>query len=349
MPSLPDTLRVTAARCPQREGLVFADRRRTYGELHAEVERTAAALAAAGVRPGDRVLLMAGNSDAFVITAYAVLRTGAILSPANPRNAAPELAHQIGDSGASAVIHAEEHAEVVRAAVEQAGTGPVVLSWPALVEAAESGAEPLDLVVGESDDALLLYTSGTTGAAKGALFDHHRAQWVAVSISGAAGYRDGDRTLHVAPLYHAAQLTLALFAGTALGMTHVVAPAFEPSTVADTLARERISVFFGVPTMYQFLLRLPDLAARDLSAWRVGMFGAAPMPAHTARELAATLPTVELYQLCGQTEGGPAASTPVPTRSRPARRPAAGTRCRTPRPASSPSTVPTSSRARSAS
>ena len=305
MPSLPDTLRTAAARCPDREALVFGAHRRTYRELHAEVERTAAALTARGVVPGDRVLLMSPNSDAFVVAAYAALRTGAILSPANPRNAAPELAHQLRDSGAAALLHATEHADIVADGVERAATSPVVLSLPDLAEAATEGHPPPEHVVDEFDDALLLYTSGTTGAAKGALFDHHRTLWVGISMAGMAGYRDGDRTLHVAPLYHAAQLTLLLFAGTPLAMTHIVLPGFEPAMVADTMARERISVYFGVPTMYQFLLRLPDFTDRDLSAWRVGLFGAAPMPGDTVRALIAAVPEVELYQLCGQTEAGP--------------------------------------------
>ncbi|MEC3975757.1 class I adenylate-forming enzyme family protein [Amycolatopsis sp. H20-H5] len=305
MPSIPDTLRTTVARCPDREALVFGDRRRTYRELHRDVEAAAAALAARGIAPGDRVLLMSPNSDTFVIAAYAALRTGAILVPANPRNAPPELAHLITDSGAAAVLYAAEVAEVAATGVEQAGTSPLLLSLDELSALATEDHPQLAHLPAESDDALLVYTSGTTGSPKGALFDHHRSLWCAVNMATTTGYRDGDRTLHVAPLYHAAQLCLVLFAGTGLAMTHVVAPAFDPVVVADLMARERVSVFFGVPTMYQFLLRLPDFADRDLSAWRIGMFGAAPMPPDTARALAKTLPGVNLYQLCGQTEAGP--------------------------------------------
>jgi fatty-acyl-CoA synthase len=305
MPSIPGTLRTTAARCPDREALVFAGTRRNYREFHQEVERTAAALAARAIRPGDRVLLIAPNSDAFAIAAYAVLRTGAILVPANPRSAPPELAHLIRDSGVVAVLHAPEISAVVAKGIAQCEASPMVLALPELAGEAAREHPPVAHLPAEADDALLLYTSGTTGAPKGALFDHHRALWVAANQTGVVGYHDGDRTLHVAPLYHAAELCLVLFPGTLLGMTHVIAPAFDPAAVADLMERERISVFFGVPTMYQFLLRLPDLTARDLSAWRVGMFGAAPMPPDAVRQLASTLPWVALYQLCGLTEAGP--------------------------------------------
>ena len=305
MPSISDTLRTTAARCPDREALVFGATRCSYRELHLQVERTAAALAACGISPGDRVLLMSPNSDAFVIAAYAALRAGAILVPANPRNAPPEVAHLVTDSGASAVLYAPEVEAVVAPGVAQSGMSPLLISLPELAGLAVAEHPAVVHIPAESDDALLLYTSGTTGAPKGALFDHHRALWVAANITGTVGYRDGDRTMHVAPLYHAAQLTLVLFAGTALAMTHVVVPRFEPAEVADLIEAERISVFFGVPTMYQFLLRLPDFADRDFSAWRVGMFGAAPMPANSVRALAAALPGVALFQLCGQTEAGP--------------------------------------------
>lgn len=114
-----------------------------------------------------------------------------------------------------------------------------------------------------------------------------------------------DRNLHVAPMYHCAELVLFVLAGFSMGTTHVVLPAFDPAAVADTLEKHRITVFLGVPTMYQMMLTLPDLTTRDLSAWRLGFFGAAPMPPSAAAKLVTTLPHVGFFQLCGQTEGGP--------------------------------------------
>ena len=340
MPSIPDTLRYTAARCPDREALVFGSRRTTYRQFHDQVEQVAARLAAGGLAPGDRALLISNNSDLFVVAAYAVLRAGAILVPVNPRSAAPELAYLLTDSGATVVLHAPEFAGVVSTAVEQAATTEPV-RWalgPASASDDLFAESPVPLEVlphqpVEADDAVIVYTSGTTGKPKGALFDHHRSLWVGNNLMGALGYREGDRVLHVAPLYHAAELCMLVWPGTMLGMTHVVAAAFDPVEVADTLAAERISLFFGVPTMYQFLLRLPDLAERDLSAWRVGLFGAAPMPAATVEQLVATLPGVLLFQLCGQTEAGPGGiySPPEDVAARPdasGRYPFPNTECR---------------------
>jgi fatty-acyl-CoA synthase len=87
--------------------------------------------------------------------------------------------------------------------------------------------------------------------------------------------------------------------------THIIVRQFEPGAVLDLLERERVSLFFGVPTMYQAMLAHPSFAGRDLAAWRTGIFGAAPMPGHVVTQLLEACPEVELMQACGQTEGGP--------------------------------------------
>ncbi|MDN5758699.1 MAG: AMP-binding protein, partial [Tomitella sp.] len=171
--------------------------------------------------------------------------------------------------------------------------------------AAERPAQHVDAEVAESDDAEILYTSGTTGRPKGALFDHYRMMWETAAFIGMVGLKDEDRLLHVAPLYHSAELNLMLLPGTFVGATHVVHSGFDPAAVLDTLEEERITMMFGVPTMYQFLMRVPGVGDRDVSSWRTGMFGAAPMPPSAVEELVATFPGVEFIQLCGQTEAGP--------------------------------------------
>jgi fatty-acyl-CoA synthase len=229
----------------------------------------------------------------------------------SPASAPPEISYLLEDSGAAVFAFDPAAAAAVTMALE-AGRPPMAVAlgvaegFGDLTElAASAPGEEVTDAVSETDDALILYTSGTTGRPKGALFDHHRVMWAGFTFVASCGMRVGDRFLHVAPLYHAAELGIMLIPGTMIGAKHVILPRFDPATVLDTLESERITMFFGVPTMYQFLLRLPDLADRDLSCWRTGLFGAAPMPASAVERLVTALPQVSFIQLCGQTEGGP--------------------------------------------
>lgn len=313
MPTIASTLRDTAARVPDRIAVLFGDTSYSYAELDTVVDKVAAELTARGLRKGDRIALLAPSSDRFIVAFYAVHRIGAVFVPINPASSAPEVAYIVRDSGARLLIHDPALASVVSAVVDGGlpddvqvvALGPNPDHDDLIAAAAVREHTAVDDDVAESDDAQILYTSGTTGNPKGALFDHHRAMWTAVTMLGTCGIRDADRMLHVAPLYHAAELCLMLIPGTLVGATHVVHAGFDPAKVLDDLEQHRITMFFGVPTMYQFLLRQPDLRRRDLSAWRTGMFGAAPMPPSAVEELVATLPGVDLIQLCGQTEAGP--------------------------------------------
>ena len=314
MPTIDGALRATASRIPDADAIKFGNVELTYGQLDEAVERAACALVDLGVIKGDRVALMSTNSDVFVIAFYASQRLGAILVPVNPSSAPPEIEYLLDDSGAAVFLF---HPALV-AAVDTAVANGLPSSCRHVVALGAIGdhrdllalADDTDtplphLELSEDDDALILYTSGTTGKPKGALFDHHRILWVGVNTIATCGMRAGDRFLHVAPLFHSAELCLMLMPGTLIGAQHVVLGGFDPTAVLDTMESERITMFFGVPTMFQFLLKAPDLATRDLSTWRTGLFGAAPMPASAVEQLVTTLPQVEFMQLCGQTEGGP--------------------------------------------
>jgi acyl-CoA synthetase (AMP-forming)/AMP-acid ligase II len=292
---------------------VFADRSYIYAELDRVVTRTAHALTAAGLRTGDRMLLMAANSDGFYIVLYAAWRLGALVVPVNPASPAPELQYFLEDSGAALLVFDAAVEQAVRKREQLPAptlvAGPIALGpvdgYPDLFDLAASQPDtPPDVQVVETDDSAIHYTSGTTGRPKGALFDHHRTLWVGIIGALTFGLRDGDRILHVAPMYHGAELAMTIV-GTQVAATHVILPAFTPDGVLDALERHQITAFLGVPTMYQLLLRHPSLPNRDLSAWRIGVFGAAPMPASAVQAAIHALPHVQLIQACGQTEGGP--------------------------------------------
>ncbi|WLP91633.1 AMP-binding protein [Gordonia sp. NB41Y] len=312
MATLHGQLTRNAHRLPDKTALIFGDTEHTYRGLDELTDRYANALISLGVQKGDRVGLMSANSDRFLIAFYGALKAGAIVSPFNPRSTARELHYLLEDSGATVLLFAGATVAAV-AGLDRLEPAPDVRilsidgtdgydDLHALAVSTPAHAPGVD--VAEDDDCIIIYISGTTGRPKGAFFDHHRMLWVGHSVS-ALGLNIFDRQLHVAPLYHCAELVLFALSGLSLGTTHVVLAEFEPAAVADALAEHRISVFLGVPTMYQMMLRLPDLTERDLSAWRLGFFGAAPMPASMVSRLVETLPTVGFVQLCGPTEGGP--------------------------------------------
>lgn len=312
MPTLSGLLRSTARRVPETIALTFAGRSYTYAELDAEVDRVAHALSRLGLTAGDRFALLGTNSDHFVISFYAALRVGAAAIPINPASATPELRYLLSDSGATVLAFdpalVDSVDEAVTAGLPETTQRVVSLGRApghADLFTSPAGSSEFSDVGGDSDLALVLYTSGTTGDPKGAMFDHRRSLWATTALMAGIGYRAGDRFLHAAPLYHGAQLCVMLIPAITLGATNVVLPGFEPTAVLDALESEQISVFLGVPTMYQFLLRDPSVRARDLTKLRIGIFGAAPMPVTVVQELAELLPSTALTHLCGQTEGGP--------------------------------------------
>jgi fatty-acyl-CoA synthase/feruloyl-CoA synthase len=309
MPTIGGTVVLNARRVPDHEALVAGPtgaQRWTWSELDAEVGRVAGALEAAGLRHGDRLALMSGNRPDVLITTFAALRLGALVVPVNARLAAPEVAHLLHDSAATVVVAeavldpvvdtAADGLSSVRFSLGEGGRHPDLLSIAA-TPVAENRAS-------EDDDAYILYTSGTTGRPKGVLLDHHRAVWAAMAQVLSLGLRDGERYLHLGPLYHSGGVVFTN-ATTLLGGTNVLLGAFDPGALLEAVERERITALLGVPTMYEFLLRHPDVGTRDLSSWRTGVFGAAPMAASTIELLVETFPTTSFFQQCGQTEAGP--------------------------------------------
>jgi acyl-CoA synthetase (AMP-forming)/AMP-acid ligase II len=314
VPTIPSEIVRNALRAPERDALVFGARRTTWAEYARRTEAYATVLRDLGVTRGDRCALMAANSDEFILAAHAVLRAGGILVPINPRLAAPEVAYVIRDSGSRLLLFdAALQALVDELPGRDLGAEPP-LRLPLgdsrdgddlAGRGAHAHAGRLDVPVAPDDDAIILYTSGTTGFPKGVLHDHHRLFWAGLAQLPTCGLREAERYLHVAPLYHGAGVTLTT-AMTIVAGTNVVLPGFDPATVLETIERERITAMLGVPTMFQFLLRHPDLGSRDLSSWRVGIFGAAPMPEVAVRAMLDALPNVAMVQQCGQTEAGPA-------------------------------------------
>ncbi|MFO7264241.1 MAG: long-chain fatty acid--CoA ligase [Bacillaceae bacterium G1] len=306
------TLAINASRIPHHEALVCEGRRYTYRQLNEMVNRMAHGLLKCGIRKGDKISLVMTNSDYFVISYYAILKVGGVVVPINFRLTPPEIQYILDHSDSCMVIvDADLAPGVMEAARSVPAIRKVVVAGQPTVEGAEpweslldESTEEPDVPVDESDDCEILYTSGTTGRPKGALFDHHRILYVGINVIAGLGVNPRDRLLHVAPLFHSAQLNLFLVSGTFVGATHVVMRQFHPVDVMKTIQEEKITLFFGVPTMYSYLLQVPA-GTYDLRSVQRCAYGAAPMAPELVKQSMALFRTDQFYNLCGLTEAGP--------------------------------------------
>jgi acyl-CoA synthetase (AMP-forming)/AMP-acid ligase II len=295
------------ARNPEGEALVFGERRWTWRELDRQVARCAAGLRARGIVPGDRVALLLGNRDEFVVALYAIARLGAIAVPLNIREQKPELGFVLAHSGAALLIFEADLAERL----------PEPEAIPALrlriAVGLCDGAEPFTDLLGaeelqeaapeaEEDVAAILFTSGTTGRPKGAMLTHLGIVHSALHFQSAMGLSEADRALVAVPLTHVTGTIALTVAMARCAGTLVVMPSFKAADFLALMERERISYTLIVPAMYNLCLLQPDLGRYDLSAWRIGGFGGAPMPLPTIQRFAQLVPRLKLMNAYGATE-----------------------------------------------
>ncbi|MCB0963576.1 MAG: AMP-binding protein [Acidimicrobiales bacterium] len=263
---------------PAAGGGLHADLRWLTGaELDEASAAVAAALGARGVVPGDRLLLSAEPSVELVLAYVAALRAGAVVVPANTAYRARELAHVVADAHpVLAVVDDAERARIL------AGTepAPAVEDLAALVAdacgpgARSAGEVALDLA-GLDDPALIAYTSGTTGAPKGAVLSHGNLLASAEALRLAWRWTPEDRLVLPLPLFHLHGLGVGLGGTLHAGATVVLRPRFDPGDVLDAVAAHRATLLFGVPTTWSRLAATGRAA--ELASLRLGVSGSAPL------------------------------------------------------------------------
>jgi acyl-CoA synthetase (AMP-forming)/AMP-acid ligase II len=298
---------------PDKKAIIFEDKVYTYKEYNEEVNSIANALVAYGVKKGDKIAMMMKNSDQFAFVFYAILKAGAVVVPVNFRLTSKEAGYIINNSDSVIVFADEDLAETVEKAAD--GNEKVQLQIVTGSNAREnqlqlnsfrsSLVENPDVEVLESDDAEILYTSGTTGLPKGVVLDHHAVIHVALGNTIMFKMGTEDNLIHLAPLFHCAQLNLFLVPGTMLGCTQVIRKEFHPVQTLKDIDEHKISLFFGVPTMYNFLLQVPNRDQYELSSVTRCGYGAAPMPVALLNQAMDLFGTDQFFNMCGQTEGGP--------------------------------------------
>ena len=291
---LATVLRDTAERHAGVEALVDGDRRISYGEFAELVTVAAGRLAEAGVEAGDRVAIDLPNGWRYAVAYYGIQHLGAVAVLVNTRLAPPEVDFVLRDSGARLVVTTADEVDRVRP------------QTPALLvnDLTEHGPCPDLAPVEAAPEAIanLLYTSGTTGRPKGAMQTHGNCWANSATVATMAGLGTDDRTLLVAPLFHATGLNSQLNAFVAVGGTCVFTPRFDAAETLALLSRERITLFAGVATMLWLFLNRPEFAHTDLSALRVAVVGGSPAPESLLAAVAEALPHTELGNVWGQTE-----------------------------------------------
>ncbi|GAB1640704.1 long-chain-fatty-acid--CoA ligase [Krasilnikovia sp. MM14-A1259] len=335
--NLATLLEDSARRHPGRDAVVLGDTRLTYAQLDAAANQVANVLADRGVRPGDKVALSCPNLPYFPIAYYGILKAGAVVVPLNVLLKGREVAYHLADSQATAYLCFEGTAELPMGAEGFAGfqQAPgcehffLVTADPAAASPIEGATTLGSALAGqpatfatagtnETDTAVILYTSGTTGQPKGAELSHANLVLNALTCNRLFGSlaTEHERHLITLPLFHSFGSTVQMNAGISVASTLVLLPRFQPEQAVELLHREKITFFAGVPTMYWGLLGAlhdgVDVAeiARNM---RVAVSGGASLPVEIIKQFKERF-GVQILEGYGLSETSPVATFSDPER-----------------------------------
>ena len=299
-----------AERAPERLATVCGQRRRTWSEILERTRRAAGALRAHGLRRGERVAVLAMNSDRYVELLYAVAWCGGVLVPLNVRWANLENIAALTDCGACILCVDDTFsasADALREAVPslkqvihigEASISADALSYEALLE--ESA--PVDDAGGGEDDLYaVFYTGGTTGQTKGVMLSHGNAFAVTIGWLASLPLDLPPVHLHVGGMFHLSGAGYAWLTTMAEG-THVLLPKFEPLPVMRAIEAHRVTSSMMMPTMVNMLLTHPEFATHDLSSVRTCIYGGSPIPDRLLEAAIRDLPGWGFVHSYGMTE-----------------------------------------------
>ena len=320
--TLPRFLEEAARKWPSVVAVKFMGRKLTFSELDRAAGNFAAALAGLGLQPGSRVALHLPNCPQYVIAFYGTLRAGCIVTPCNPLYVERELAHQLNDSGAEAIITLSRFYPLVNKIKEKTGLKEIIVTnikdyLPGFLKTLytlakekkegdrvrlESGHRRLlDLLkqfashpVPEIEDdlekpACYMYTGGTTGVSKGAILTHRNILANALQVkSWVNDFQEGKEIiLGALPFFHSYGMSTALNLALVGGVTLIPVPQFKVKEILKLIHKEKPTLFPGVPTMYVAINNDPDVQKYDLSSIKVCISGAAPLPVEVQKQFEA--------------------------------------------------------------
>ena len=317
MANLSSVLEQAVASQPDRPAVRMDQLVLTYRQLHEAAAKVTALLSAAGIGPGDRVGLMLPNVPAFPIAFYGALGAGAIVVPMNPLLKSREVAYYLGDSGAKVLLAWHTAAGEAAKGAADAGAQMICVDEPDLAGLL-AGLAPLAswADAAADDDAVILYTSGTTGTPKGAQLTHGGlARNARLTAETLLNNSPDDVMMGCLPLFHVFGLTCGLNATVAAGGTLTLLPRFDPGKALEIIERDAVTIFEGVPTMYAAMLHHPDAEASHAASLRLCVSGGAAMPVEVLRGFEAKFGCV-ILEGYGLSETSPVASFNHPDKVR---------------------------------
>jgi fatty-acyl-CoA synthase len=270
---------------PDSAALVQDGRATSYAELHRDSTRLAHGLRDRGIGRGDRVAFLGLNSVELVVAMFATAKLGAVFVPVNTRLAAPELAFVLAHSGSGLLLVEDALADgVADVATEVGRLEKVVFHREAgrgldgIVPAATDPDAEIDEPVELDDLFMIQYTSGTSGRPKGVMLTHANVIWNVHNLLVDVDLTSAEVALVTAPLFHTAALNQVLFPTLLKGGTALIEARFDPVRAVDLIESERVTLLFGVTSMYLALAATPRFGVADLTSLRLALSGGAPIP-----------------------------------------------------------------------
>lgn len=309
-PLLHDLLGASAQRFPDRIAVTAGSRRISYGELHGRAAKLSERLVASGLVPGERALVLLENSPEYVVSFFAVMQAGGIVVPISHQATPRALGKVLADCSPSIVIGRGERMRLQAGSVQDSSSVRTVvnadsMNFEELKQGAPEGrfqGRPGRAGGKESDVALILYTSGTSGQPKGVMLTHRNLAANAASIVEYLKLTHQDRGMVILPFHYSygnSLLTTHVMAGAGLVLENSIA---FPNIVLDRINEEGVTGFAGVPSTFATLLNRSNLRKRAFPSLRYVTQAGGAMSAKLACDLREALPGTDVYIMYGQTE-----------------------------------------------
>lgn len=314
-------LEMNALRIPEEICLEYRQSSYTWKMLDDEANRYANGLGNRGIRRGDHVAIFMKNSDDFIILSYAVWKVGAVLVPIHYRSAVPEVAYILQHAHVKALLIDESYISPVTQALEDVEQRPAFIVHTGDDKQGEflpkealrtNSTKSVGTHIEGGHLAELLYTQGTTGKPKGALFTHSQVMDTAMIYERLAQMKRRDCYAVSVPLCHGLALNAIVLMTALVGGKVLLADHFDAVEVLDWLQHRNVTHFFGVPSMYHALVEQAP-AHFKAPTLRVANYGAAPMPPELLERTMQLLPDAQFFNFYGTTESGPTGLTLLPT------------------------------------